>query len=54
MFLPYVRDYVDTFIGKSITTSQWRTHLYDYFERTDRSKIIALDTINWNVSPLKY
>jgi leukotriene-A4 hydrolase len=51
VFLPYVRNYVDTFIGKSITTSQWRAHLYEYFEKTDRSKIKALDAVNWNVSP---
>jgi len=30
-FLPYVRDYVKTFTGRSITTEQWRDHLYQYF-----------------------
>jgi leukotriene-A4 hydrolase len=28
IFLPYVKDYVETFIGKSITSEQWKEHLY--------------------------
>ena len=49
MFLPYVRDYVDTFIGKSITTAQWKAHLYSYWEKHGGAeKIKALDSVNWD------
>ncbi|KAF8207284.1 hypothetical protein K438DRAFT_2013778 [Mycena galopus ATCC 62051] len=49
VFLPYVKDYVSTYIGKSITTEQWKSHLYAYFERHGGpEKIKALDSINWN------
>ncbi|KAF8633192.1 hypothetical protein AX15_001489 [Amanita polypyramis BW_CC] len=48
-FLPYVKDYVNTFMGKSITTDQWRTHLYNYFrESGDDEKVKALDRVDWN------
>ena len=43
---PYIRNYVDTFIGKSITTEQWKDHLYGYF-KDQKDK---LDTIKWDVS----
>lgn len=48
VFLPYIKDYVNTFIGKSITTDEWKCHLYGYFEKNDSSKIKALDSINWD------
>ncbi|KAJ3907337.1 peptidase family M1-domain-containing protein [Lentinula edodes] len=48
LFLPYVRDYVSTFMGKSITTQQWKSHLYGYYERNGGAeKIKALDSIDW-------
>ncbi|KAJ7895862.1 leukotriene A4 hydrolase [Mycena leptocephala] len=48
-FLPYVKDYVSTFIGKSITTEQWKSHLYAYYERNGGpEKLKALDSIDWN------
>lgn len=50
MFLPYVKDYVNTFIGKSITTEQWKSHLYSYFEKNGHDKVKALDSIDWNAS----
>lgn len=51
VFLPYVKDYVNTYIGKSITTEQWKSHLYAYYERNGGpEKIKALDSIDWNVS----
>ncbi|KAG6874151.1 hypothetical protein C0995_005569 [Termitomyces sp. Mi166 len=49
VFLPYVKDYVSTFIGKSITTEQWKEHLYGYWEKnggTEKTKI--LDSIDWD------
>ncbi|KAJ3889345.1 peptidase family M1-domain-containing protein [Lentinula edodes] len=48
VFLPYVRDYVSTFMGRSITTQQWKSHLYGYYERNGGAeKIKALDSIDW-------
>lgn len=50
VFLPYIHDYVNTFTGKSITTEQWKAHLYAYFERNGGSeKVKALDSVDWNV-----
>jgi len=49
VFLPYIRDYVETFSGKSITTPQWKDHLYAYFQtHGGEEKINALDLINWD------
>jgi leukotriene-A4 hydrolase len=49
VFLPYVKDYVETFIGKSITTAQWKAHLYSYWEKHGGAeKIKALDSVNWD------
>ncbi|KAF7340280.1 Leukotriene A-4 hydrolase [Mycena venus] len=49
VFLPYVKDYVNTFIGTSITTEQWKTHLYDFYSKNGGpEKIKLLDSIDWN------
>lgn len=49
VFLPYVKDYVDTFIGKSITTAQWKAHLYSYWEKHGGAeKIKVLDDVKWD------
>jgi len=48
VFLPYIKDYVGTFIGKSITTEQWQSHLYSYFEKNASDKIKILDNVDWN------
>lgn len=56
-FLPYVRDYVNTFMGQSITTEQWKSHLYGYYkEHGGEEKVKALDSVDWNVScfPLSF
>ncbi|KAH7908136.1 hypothetical protein BJ138DRAFT_1208110 [Hygrophoropsis aurantiaca] len=47
-FLPYVRNYVNTFMGHSITTDQWKEHLYTYYRRHDQEKIAALDSVKWD------
>ncbi|GJE92025.1 peptidase family M1-domain-containing protein [Phanerochaete sordida] len=47
VFLPYVHDYVSTYQGKSITTEQWKDHLYAFFQKTNPEKVKALDTIDW-------
>ncbi|KAK0431183.1 hypothetical protein EV421DRAFT_1854688 [Armillaria borealis] len=49
VFLPYVSDYVNTFMGKSITTNEWKAHLYAYYEKHGGpEKIKALDSIDWD------
>ncbi|KAI0089961.1 metalloprotease [Irpex rosettiformis] len=49
VFLPYVNDYVNTFMGKSITTQEWKDHLYAYYNKHGGSeKIKLLDSIDWN------
>jgi len=54
VFLPYIRDYVETFSGKSIDTQQWKRHLYGYFQKHGgEDKVKALDSIDWNVGELK-
>lgn len=51
VFLPYIRDYVATFQGKSITTWDWKAHLYAYFEKHGgREKLDALNSVDWDVS----
>ncbi|VDC07016.1 unnamed protein product [Peniophora sp. CBMAI 1063] len=48
-FLPYVRDYVETFTGKSITTWDWKAHLLGYFEKNGTAEQnAALAKIDWN------
>ena len=54
VFLPYIRDYVETFSGKSIDTQQWKHHLYEYFKKHGgEDRIKALDCIDWNVGESK-
>jgi len=49
VFLPYVRDYVKTFSGKSIGTFQWKDHLYAYFKAHGGEEMInALDKVDWD------
>jgi leukotriene-A4 hydrolase len=31
VFIPYMKDYDRTFTGTSITTDQWRNHMFHYF-----------------------
>ena len=37
-------------MGKSVTTWEWKAHLYAYYERHNKEKVKALDTVDWNVS----
>ena len=51
VFLPYIRDYVSSFQGKSITTWDWKAHLYAYFEKHGGpEKMDALNSVDWDVS----
>ena len=53
MFLPYVKNYVETFTGQSITTDMWKDHLYDYFRKNGGADAIKLlDGIKWDVRSL--
>lgn len=49
-FIPYMKDYVKTFTNKSITTEQWRDHLFDWFGKQENAKdyLKKLDTVNWD------
>jgi leukotriene-A4 hydrolase len=49
VFLPYIRNYVESFSGKSISTQQWKDHLYAYFQKHGgEDKIKALDSVDWD------
>ncbi|KAF8060869.1 peptidase family M1-domain-containing protein [Lyophyllum atratum] len=49
VLLPYVKEYVSTFIGKNVTTQEWKDHLYGYFEKHGGpEKIKALDSVDWD------
>ena len=50
MFLPYMRNYVETFRGKSIGTADWRAHLFSYFSaHKDAARIVpALEAVDWD------
>jgi leukotriene-A4 hydrolase len=51
VFLPYVKDYIATYMGHSITTETWKNHLYAYFQKNgSEQQIKALNSINWDVS----
>lgn len=49
VFLPYARDYVDTFRGRSIRTDEWKTHLFGYFEKHRPDKVKVLESVDWQV-----
>ncbi|KAH9836660.1 metalloprotease [Rhodofomes roseus] len=48
VFLPYVYDYAATYLGKSITTTDWKSHLYAYYQKHNKDKVKALDSIDWD------
>ncbi|EIW81415.1 leukotriene-A4 hydrolase [Coniophora puteana RWD-64-598 SS2] len=48
VFLPYMRNYLDAYMGKSITTYEWKDHLYAYFRERDPSKVSLLDSVDWD------
>lgn len=45
-----MKDYVKTFNGKSITTEQWRAHLFHWFENQENGQeyIRALGKVDWD------
>ncbi|KAG1767142.1 hypothetical protein EDD22DRAFT_876852 [Suillus occidentalis] len=49
VFLPYVKDYIATYMGHSITTTTWKNHLYAYFQKNgSEGQIEALNSIDWD------
>ncbi|KAG1746884.1 hypothetical protein EDB19DRAFT_1894105 [Suillus lakei] len=49
VFLPYMKDYVKTFMGKSITTEMWKEHLFAYYTRFGGDdELGALESIDWD------
>lgn len=49
VFLPYVKHYVQRFMGQSITTQQWKDDLVGYFREDERASK-ALEGVLWDVS----
>ncbi len=49
VFRPYIKAYVNEFSGKSITTQQWRDHLYAFFgaQKGGNDLVKKLDGIDW-------
>jgi leukotriene-A4 hydrolase len=45
-----MKDYVKTFTNTSITTQQWRDHLFDYFGRQPNGAdyLKKLEQVNWD------
>lgn len=41
VFLPYAKEYFETFAGKSIGTEEWRAHLFEYFGKHKNASIIV-------------
>jgi leukotriene-A4 hydrolase len=49
-FLTYAKKYANDYWGKSITTDEWKDHLYSYFGKDNE----ALKKVNWTVSILNF
>lgn len=48
VFLPYARDYVNTFRGRSLRTDEWKAHLFSYFEKHGgEEKLKVLNSVDW-------
>lgn len=47
VLLPYMKNYVNTFTGKSISAIEWKENLYEYFQKNNPEKVKLLDTIDW-------
>jgi leukotriene-A4 hydrolase len=45
-FQPYIRDYVETFRNRSLSTSKWKKHLLQYFS-TNQSASEALNKVDF-------
>jgi leukotriene-A4 hydrolase len=51
VFLPYMKVNVKTILEKSMTTQDWKDHLYGCYEKHGGAeKVGALNSVGWNVS----
>lgn len=50
VFIPYMKDYDRTFTGTSITTDQWRNHLFHYFgsQPNGEELVQKLGQLDWD------
>ncbi|KXN73514.1 leukotriene A-4 hydrol, partial [Conidiobolus coronatus NRRL 28638] len=49
IFEPYMMEYIQNFAHKTVTTQQWKDHLYEYFKREHSDENIKLlDSVDWN------
>jgi len=50
VFIPYMKSYEQTFTGTSVTTDQWRSHLFHYFGNlSDGPEMLKkLGQIDWD------
>lgn len=50
IFLPYIRNYVQTYKNRAITTQMWKDHLLNYFAEKHGGEITSkLDRVDWDV-----
>lgn len=50
VILPYIRNYVETYRGKSIRTDEWKLHLFKYFAANGgQEKLDILNAVDWQV-----
>ena len=48
VFEPYHKAYVQRFAGKSLTSYEWKDHLYEYMKETHgEEKVKLLDSVDW-------
>ncbi|KAJ2846448.1 Leucyl aminopeptidase yscIV [Coemansia brasiliensis] len=48
VFEPYMRAYIQAFQGRSISTFDWKSHLFDYFAENEPTKIELLNNMEWD------
>ncbi|KAJ1870551.1 Leucyl aminopeptidase yscIV [Coemansia sp. RSA 990] len=48
VFEPYMRAYIQAFQGRSISTFDWKSHLFDYFAENEPAKMELLNSMEWD------
>lgn len=49
VFEPYMKAYVQQFAGKSLTTQEWKSFLYDYMRENHGDQAVQkLDSVDWD------
>lgn len=50
IFEPYMKSHVERFASKSITTEEWKAHLFDYMEKNHGQSVVdKLKTIDFDL-----